>query len=134
MKWYSAKTGAKVFGFFMSDNGYRGVKDAIRRQYFIDGKNIVDSCKGDMSAYTDKINQVYALIKKDKFVDCAKPGYETFFLIPGGNDLVVDDEEIQIDTTKKVTAAKLTNAFRKFNEKRQLNRVLVNQFIEGIAK
>jgi hypothetical protein len=55
-------------------------------------------------------------------------------LIPGGNDLVVDDEEIQIDTTKKVTAAKLTNAFRKFNEKRQLNRVLVNQFIEGIAK
>ena len=134
MKWYSAKTGAKVFGFFMSDNGYRGVKDAIRRQYFIDGKNIVDSCKGDMGAYTDKINQVYALIKKDKFVDCAKPGYETFFLIPGGNDLVVDDEEIQIDTTKKVTAAKLTNAFRKFNEKRQLNRVLVNQFIEGIAK
>jgi hypothetical protein len=134
MKWYTAKTGAKVFGFFISDNGYRGVKDAIRRQYFIDGQNIVDSCKGDMSAYSDKINQVYNLIKKDKFVDCSKPGYETFFLIPGGSELSVDDEEIQIDTTKKVTAAKLTSAFRKFNEKRQLNRVLVNRFIEGIAK
>jgi hypothetical protein len=134
MKWYTAKTGAKVFGFFMSNNGHRGVKDCIRRQYFIDGQSIIDSCKGDMNAYTDKINQVYALIKKDKFVDCAKPGYETFFLIPGGNDLVVEDEEIEIDTTKKITAAKLTSAFRKFNEKRQLNRVLVNRFIEGIAK
>ena len=62
-----------------------------------------------------------------------KPGYESFFIIPGGNNLQVDDGELEIDTSKKVTASKLTNAFIKFNKKRQVNRVLVSKFIDGIA-
>lgn len=134
LKWYTAKTGAKIFGFFITDKGIRGIKNAIRNQYYENGISILDACKGDMSLYNDMMNKAYVTAKKNKFINSSKPGYHSFFLIPGGTDLVINDEELEIDTTKKVTSGRLVTAFRRFNEKRQLNRVLVNQFIEGIAK
>jgi hypothetical protein len=53
--------------------------------------------------------------------------------VPGGSNLQIDDGELEIDETKKITATKLTNAFLKYNKKRQVNRVLVSKFIDGIA-
>ena len=133
LSWFTAKTGAKIFGFFITSNGHRGIKDAIRRQCFIDGVRVQES-SSDTLTQMNRISEFYEIIKKNKFVDGKKPGYKSFFLIPGGKDLVTEQETIEVDTTQKITGAKLTNAFRKFNESRQLNRVLVNQFIEGIAK
>ena len=134
MKWFTAKTGAKIFGFYLMHNGSRGVKSVLYRQYYENGMTIVEACKGDMTECNNKIKNIYDLVRKNKFVNSAKPGYHSFFLIPGGSDLEVDEDQIEIDTTKKVTTGRLASAFRRYNEKRQLNRVLVNQFIEGIAK
>jgi hypothetical protein len=41
------------------------------------------------------------------------------------------DGEIEVDG--KLTASKLKNAFMKFNKGKQINRVLVSKFIQGIA-
>ena len=60
-----------------------------------------------------------------------KPGYDDFYLILGGKDLTVQNEEIEV--TGKVTSSKLKSAFLKMNKGKQVNRVLVSKFIEKIA-
>jgi hypothetical protein len=72
-----------------------------------------------------------AQIKKEKFLESHNKGYNRFYLLPSGEDLKIENEEIEIDG--KFTANKLKNAFMKFNKKRQVNRVLVSKFIAGIA-
>ena len=51
--------------------------------------------------------------------------------MPGGRDIAVENEELQVEG--KVTASKLKNAFMKMNKKRQVSRVMVSRFIDGIA-
>jgi hypothetical protein len=52
-------------------------------------------------------------------------------MMPGGSELGIEDEELSVTGT--VTAHKLKNAFMKMNKKKQINRVMVNRFIDGIA-
>lgn len=59
------------------------------------------------------------------------PGYDKFFFILGGKELNTEMDEIEVQG--KVTTNKLKNAFMKYNKKRQVNRIIVSKFIEGIA-
>jgi hypothetical protein len=58
-------------------------------------------------------------------------GYNSFYLIAGGSDLETEEEQIEIDG--KITSGKLKNAFMKMSKKKQVNRVLVSKFIQGMA-
>ena len=69
--------------------------------------------------------------REEKFLISSNKGYNAFYLISGGSDLEVEDDEIEIDG--KVTSSKLKMAFMKMSKKRQVNRVLVSKFIQGIA-
>ena len=69
--------------------------------------------------------------KSEKFLVSHNSGYNAFYLVSGGSDLITENEEIEIDG--KVTTSKLKNAFMKFNKKKAINRVLVSKFIQGIA-
>jgi hypothetical protein len=44
---------------------------------------------------------------------------------------MANDGELEVDG--KLTSSKLKNAFMKFNKSKQINRVLVSKFIQGIA-
>jgi hypothetical protein len=133
LKWYTHKTGAKVFGFFLTEGSSSSAQNAVMSQYYDeDGKYLYEK---NMEWHQKKeiISGLAKTLRKEKLLISNKPGYKNFFIIPGGNELQVDDGEIEIDTTKKVTATKLTNAFLKYTKKRQVNRVLVSKFIDGIA-
>jgi len=58
-------------------------------------------------------------------------GFNSFFLISGGEDLKTEEDELEIDG--KYTTKKLASAFAKMNKKKAVNRVLVSKFIQGIA-
>ena len=81
-----------------------------------------------MQEYSDKYAK---LLRKEKLLECKRPGYANFFLIPGGDDLKVADDTLNVNG--KVTSGKLANAFMKMNKSRKINRVLVSKFIGGIA-
>ena len=83
---------------------------------------------GDMSALKKYVRQM----RKEKFLVSQIDGYESFFLIPDGSNLEINDDEIVV--TGKVNSANLAKAFMKFNKTRQVNRVLITKFIQGIAK
>ena len=127
--WLTKTTGAKIIGFYLAPSNQ--VKSAIRHRFFAPDLDAVRNDPLQRYEYGEIIGKYQKILKKDKFLESKNPGYESFFIIPGGTDLSVDDEEIE--TPDKVTTATLTKAFGKFTKNRQVSRVLVSRFIGMIA-
>lgn len=134
MKWYSDRTHSKIFGFFITGST-RNAKNVIRR-YYADEEGVhlnYDTRKDEIESDI-KLRELHNNMKKEKLLISYKQGYSKFFLILGGEELNIDDDdEFVFDTAGKVTANKLANAFLKHTKNRQINRVLVTKFIDGIA-
>jgi len=126
--WFKQTTNSKIVGFYLVPPTTRYVRDAVARQY-VSSKT---SSYGHTARYlSDDELQIVKQFRKDKLLISKKPGYDDFYLILGGKDLTVQNEEIEV--TGKVTSAKLKSAFLKMNKGKQVNRVLVSKFIEKIA-
>jgi hypothetical protein len=133
LDWFRKSSESKIFGFFLVPSQTRALKSALYWRYvFEDGTTLQDmrTKKQDILLY-EKQNELAKKFRADKYLVSNKPGYNSFYLIAGGNELNTNDEEIEV--TGKVTAGKLKNAFMKYNKKRAVNRVLVSKFIQGIA-
>lgn len=134
MQWFTKVTGSKIFGFYISSNN-RDNKYVINEKYEVNFNNdkisLSDLRRVDYFQFEKLHKQLLKQMKTEKFVECSVTGYNSFFLISGGDDLKTEEEEIEI--TGKVTASKLKSAFMKMNKKKAINRVLVSKFIQGIA-
>jgi cobalamin biosynthesis protein CobT len=131
LNWFRKVTNSKVFGFYLTANSYQG-KGAISRYYYDeDVKQLDEHRHKNFYGYEELKKKLYKQFKTQKFVHSYNPGYDSFFIVSGGDDLVTENEEIEIDG--EVTASKLKTAFMKFNKKKAINRVLVSRFITGIA-
>jgi hypothetical protein len=132
LDWFKQTTGSKVFGFFLIPGNKS--KWAIRSHYILeDGESLYDKeRKANSAALQEEIKKVNKKFEEEKFLlTNHRTGFDSFFLVAGGNDLVTSEDEIEIDG--KVTSSKLKNAFMKFSKKKAVNRVLVSKFIQGIA-
>ena len=136
--WYTHTTGAKVVGFFITACGSTGqaMKSTIERRYVDEkGESLWNNRYQKNGAATFAARELTETLAKqmrdNRFVQSNNPGYGSFFIIPGGDDLAVENESLQIEG--QFTAAKLRNAFIKMNKKKQVSRVLVNRFIGLIA-
>lgn len=128
-------TGIRNFGFFICEAGNSGMKHAICNRYVKpDGNNLYHGLN-DHEKYklyqSDTVVALSKTLRDQKFLESYNKGYNVFYMIPGGNDLNVGDENLVVD--KDVSLTKLKTAFQKHNKKRQINRVLVNKFITNIA-
>jgi hypothetical protein len=131
LDWFRKVTNSKVFGFYLTANPYQG-KSAIDRYYYDkDLKNLRDLQYKEFYKYDALKKQLLKQFKNEKFVQSFKQGYDSFFIVSGGSDMITENEEIEVDGA--VTASKLKTAFMKFNKKKAINRVLVSRFITGIA-
>jgi hypothetical protein len=136
--WYRYVTGAKIVGFFLIGTGV-GARAAIQRKY-ISG-NETPQTKEEKYDHNrshnrwlrekEEAREMLKVIKAAKFLESKNKGYNKFFLIPGGSDLDIEEDELSVEGN--VTAAKLRTAFIKMNKKKQVSRVLVNRFIGEIA-
>jgi hypothetical protein len=134
MKWLTKVTGAKIYGFFLTETNLRQLRLSIETKYETDELKeilkIQDRWEQNrkLQEYSDKYAK---LLRKQKLLECEREGYGNFFLIQGGDDLKIADESLNV--SGKITTSKLTNAFMKMNKSRKINRVLVSKFIGGIA-
>jgi hypothetical protein len=80
---------------------------------------------------SDYVKELVNQMRENKFIQSYNKGYESFFIMPGGSDLSIENDELVINGA--VTANKLKNAFMKMNKKKQFSRVMVSRFIDGIA-
>jgi hypothetical protein len=128
--WLTKTTGVKIIGFYLAPKST--LKNAMRRRLF---NSEINELRKEERAKWYELKDAYAkyakILRKEKFLESKNPGYESFFLLPGGNDLDVDDEDFE--APEKITTASLTKAFSKFTKTRQVNRVLVSRFIGMIA-
>ena len=136
--WYKAKTGAKIFGFFIAGQS-RDVRNGITNKYIDkNGKTVREQTySNDVNAryyQLHKSEYVKGLAKQlqsEKFLQSYNKGYDLFFILPGGNELQIEDDELVVNGA--VTANKLKTAFMKMNKKKAVSRVMVSRFIDGIA-
>jgi hypothetical protein len=128
-KWLSKTTGVKIIGFYLAPHSQ--VKGALRRRLYNDEINPLRDDANKRYELFDVMNKYQKILKKEKYLESKNDGYESFFILPGGNELGVDDEEFE--APEKVTTASLTKAFSKYAKNRQVNRVLVSRFIGMIA-
>lgn len=140
LDWFRRVSQSKVFGFFLAPDNRGGAKNALYNRYvFEDGehfdtKRFVFHRQSNQSGLNDMDIQLDKIVKKfkqDKFVACKPFGYDEFYIVAGGNELVTENEELEIEG--KATPSKLKTAFLKLNKKKAINRVLVSRFIQGIA-
>ena len=133
LDWFRATTESKIFGFFLLSNNRGGsVKNAINNRYvFPDGSDLNQLQRTDFAKKHMEQVRLVKEFRSEKFLISHRPGYDAFYLVAGGSDLVTETEEIEVEG--KVTTNKLKNAFMKFNKKKAINRVLVSKFIQGIA-
>ena len=132
LEWIRVVGKTKVFGFFILASRHGQVKNAIRGRYhFEDGTTIEEMRKTNMGVAFETEKSLIKKFKDEKFLISNTKGYNSFYLIAGGSDLETEEEQIEIDG--KVTSGKLKNAFMKMAKKKQVNRVLVSKFIQGMA-
>jgi hypothetical protein len=104
---------------------------AIENHYYIDGVSLSDMRTTNWISYRELLSKKQKELRSEKFLESKSPGYGSFFLIAGGNQLEPDEEEIEVKG--KHTTKSLVKAFTEFNKKKAVNRVLVSKFIQGIA-
>ena len=131
-EWFQKSTDSKIFGFFLAPTNYRGqTMKALENQFYDEnGKKVMVFGKKYYQA-KEKLTIVMKQLRKEKFVISMKPGFNAFFIVVGGTELAIGNEEMDIQG--KVTSAKLKNAFSNLNKRKLINRVLVSKFIQGIA-
>ncbi len=128
LEWFRKATNSKIFGFFITPNNGRNLQGAITNKYYDKDGN---SLYNNHVTTWDKAKELSKELKTNKALVSHNPGFNKFFFILGGKDLNTEIDEIEVEG--KVTTNKLKNAFMKFNKKRQVNRIVVSKFIEGIA-
>lgn len=134
VEWFTLTTNSKAFGFYMVPGGLGRIRSAVIEQYRDkNGTYLTDKYSGTnrWEMIRSEAHEIAKAVKRDRFFDTNKEGYSGFYLVPGGKDLMTEEDELVVEG--KVTAGKLKTAFMKMNEKKQMNRVLVSRFIDGIA-
>jgi hypothetical protein len=125
-EWLQKTTGTKIVGFYMTP--VSSAKAALKRRLFTDDLNAV---RHQFYQANEVLTKYVKQLKKEKYLESKNVGYDSFYIIPAGSDLSVEDETFEV--SGKATTASLTKAFMKFNKSRQINRVLVSRFITQIA-
>lgn len=124
LNWFKKTTHSKIFGFFLFQNLRTAKNEICSRYVFEDGNKINKQT-------ASKAYEIIEKIKENKFVRSYNWEYENYFLIIAGDSLKVESDNLQIEG--KVTNGKLKNAFMKMNKRKQVSRVFVSQFVQGIA-
>jgi hypothetical protein len=125
-EWLQKTTGTKIVGFYLTP--ITSAKAALKRRLFNDDLNAV---RHKYHEANEVLTKYMKQLKKEKYLESKNKGYDSFYILPAGSDLSVDDESFEVNG--KATTATLTKAFMKFNKTRQINRVLVSRFITQIA-
>jgi hypothetical protein len=58
-------------------------------------------------------------------------GYDDFYFIPGGKELEIDKDEMEVETGARKNQIK--SAFMKMQKNKVINRVLLSRFVSKIA-
>lgn len=107
------KTGCNLLGFYILDKKRHSFERATRMFGSVTTENS------------------FKEFKNEKYFEVTTYGYDKYFLVPGGADLIIDDESLEdIIGEEQVSNRKLKGAFLKMNRNRLINRVFLSKTID----
>ena len=110
---YRKATGSRTMNFFIMDYN---AKYTAQRLYKY-GSDFAAKWKNEWS--------------KNKFFHITQSsGFDDRFLVPGGKELNIGEDVLDVNATN---AKELAKAFKKFQNKKQTNRVLLSKMIQAVA-
>ena len=113
LRLYKKATGSRTMNFFITDNYH--------------ARNVARVLHGYQEDFDTKWKNEW----KQKFFHTTNSyGFDDRFIVPGGRDLSIDADILDTDATN---AKDLTKAFKKFQNNKQTNRVLLNKMIQAVA-
>jgi hypothetical protein len=112
-----ATTGVNVIGFYITGRG--NPKRAIQNRIL------------KTNAQVENFDEKFKEFRTKKFFMLNNAGYDDYYFIPGGEDLGVQEEEMDIKTG--VNKNDLKKAFLKMQKGKSVNRILLSRFVEKIA-
>ena len=121
VKLVSEVTGANIVCFDITERGGRGVIASKAFKY-------TDWNDPQVSASIDKMVKSF---KKDRLLVMENQGFSEYYLIPGGTDLSIDDDEL--DVVAGADKKTILKAFTSNQNDKKSNRILLNRFIKMIA-
>jgi len=110
------RTKCNVIGFFLaqtSGNNRVGKRDL---QYLFPNQ---------------EINALRKVLRKEKVLVCESMGYDEYYFVPGGQNLAIENEELNVNGD--MTRGKMAKGFASYMRGKTVNRVLLNKFVEQIA-
>jgi len=132
LTWFAETTNSKIFGFFILPTRHGSLKNSINSRYVSpEGKTMNEIRNSDPYMASTLRDSLTRTMKDEKYIVSFNKGYHEFYMIAGGQELITEEEEFEFEG--KMTARTLKTAFAKFNKQKQINRVLVSRFIQGIA-
>ena len=111
-----ARTGCNVVGFYLAQSSKNG---AIRRNdmYWLFPNQNLDEVRKEL--------------KKNRVAVADSFGYDEYYVIPTGN-MALETEELKVSS--EMTKGRMAKAFMNHMRGKTLNRVLLNKFVQQIAK
>lgn len=112
-------TGANMIGFFISSNSpYKAEVRSVHCDY---GVNLPPNFDQEMS-----------LARKNKFFPIQGSGYDLYFVVPPGNEMVINDQGVVVDSGASKTD--LRKAFMKSVQSKAVNRVFLSRFCNTLCQ
>lgn len=105
-------TGCKHLGFYISKE--RDIKNQIKHQTFT----------------ANEYKESYKFLRENKFFISSSIGYNKYFYVIASNKNIID-ETLDIDVN--MSKSKMTSAFKKTQNSKKNNRILVSKFAEELA-
>ena len=110
------RTKCNVIGFFLANTS---------------GNNRVAKRDLQYMFPNQEINALRKVLRKEKVLVCESMGYDEYYFVPGGQNLVIENEELNVNGD--MTRGKMAKGFASYMRGKTVNRVLLNKFVEQIA-
>jgi hypothetical protein len=114
-------TGANIVCFDIVERGGRGV---------IGNKMFRNHNWNDPEIYS-RIDRAVKIFKKDRLLVMKDQGFSEYYLIPGGDDLSIDDDELEVQAG--ASKKEILKAFADNQDDKKTKRILLNSFVKMIA-
>jgi len=111
--------GMNLVGFFIAGNGKSGR---------VDKRIIADLLDKSIWDVVDEVK----FVNKNKYLAITSAGYDEYYILPGGNNLQVENGGLSDDLTG-ASKAKLKSAFGKSMKGKISSRQLLNKFVKLVA-
>lgn len=117
LKLLKSKLNCNVIGFYLTEDS--------------SGKRVINNKAISHGVSNIDLDSAAKEYRKNKFFMLNDIGYDDYYIVPGGDDLSVTEDKLEV--SENASKNEFKRAFMKMQKSKNVNRVLLNRFISKIS-